>query len=188
MGGICCRQIHIVVAGIALNRRPAKTVVHMALQAWDCIVRPSSRKLRLVVIKARLPGCCGYRMALGAIRVETRGAVIDNNRIIIISGVAGKTCPWRAGEVQIDVAVLARGRAMLSNQYIAGLRVVEFHGICQCFPSVRRMTIRTLVRQLTMRRFLRECLNAAQENDDNQILRHLKKSFTPSRKGAKIVI
>ena len=55
MGGICCRQIDIMMTGIALNRRPAKTIVHMTLQAWNCIVRPSSGELRLIVIKARLP-------------------------------------------------------------------------------------------------------------------------------------
>jgi hypothetical protein len=68
-------------------------------------------------------------MALGTIGGESRCSVIDRYCVVIISGMAGNTRSRGACKVQINVAVLACRRAMLSNQNITGFRVVKFHGI-----------------------------------------------------------
>ena len=85
-------------------------------------------------------------MTLRAISRKPRRAVVDRYGIIVIRAVTGKACSRRARKVQINMAALARSRAVLSYEKIAGLCVIEFHRRGHGRPIVRGVAISALAR------------------------------------------
>ena len=150
------RQIDVMMTCIALDRRAAETVVHMALEARDGIMCPARRELCPVVIKARLPRCRRSRVAKRAICRKPCGAVIDRDCIVIVTCMTGIACSRRAGKMQIDVTAFARGCPVLAHQEIPGFRVIESHRIGHRCPAVRCVAVGTLVRQFAVRGVLRK--------------------------------
>ena len=79
----------------------------MALIAGDVHVRARQRKFRKgIVIETGIgPGRSG--MAHGAIRWKSSLNVVRIGCALVILGVAGIAIGWRAGELSIDVALVA---------------------------------------------------------------------------------
>ena len=104
-------------------------------------MNPSNGKLCFVVVKSRIPGKRFIRMALFAIRMKTRFAVINRNRIIKIFLVTRNAVRRRSGELQGRMTLPAVCQAMLSVQNERRTGMIKFHRADQNVPSVGGVTI-----------------------------------------------
>jgi hypothetical protein len=82
--GILCGVVVFLMALGALDRRPAKSIVRMALGACDGLVCAPRRELCFIMIEIDQPRFRPVGMALQAIGAESRLAMIDHCRRSIV--------------------------------------------------------------------------------------------------------
>lgn len=112
VGGPCKIRL---VAGITAGWRSREHIVHVALDAVHCRVRPSERE-RCVVVIERRPCPCGCRMARVASRREAGRSVVRVGSAIPVRRVAAVAVCGQGCEVIVGVARRTSERGVCARQ------------------------------------------------------------------------
>ena len=107
-------------------------------------------------------------MALGTVGTEPSEPVIDRDRRIVVSSMAGVAVLWRISEFEACMAGLARYILVLPCQPETGVRMIEFHRRGEFFPAFCRMTGRAFECDRPVRGSLRERRIVDPTDQENQ--------------------